>query len=201
MSETAELTPLEAARVLAKARDYDEDLRARTGGLTWMIWGFVSAGIFLTYSLASVSGGEGWAMGFLWLPWVVAGIVAMNALWRSAALSSRRIATFDPKGFWLRFLLITAGYGALLYVLRPDTPAKALIFMGLGWAATMALGYLPRMRGPRAGWLGLVVPGLLVALGVAILLAGLPIAVEGWACIAAAGGIPFLGGLWQTRWG
>lgn len=47
MNET--LTPQEAARVLTKARSWEDALEGRTAGITWMIWGIATPGIFVTY--------------------------------------------------------------------------------------------------------------------------------------------------------
>jgi hypothetical protein len=87
------MTPRDALRALDSLPRYEEALTARTGGLTFMLWGFVNAGIFLTYAAASdwVDAHEAyWLMSVLWMPWVAGGIAASGALWRSHAVTLRR---------------------------------------------------------------------------------------------------------------
>lgn len=84
------LTPQQAAQALADIAVHEEGLHARAGALTGVVWGLVSAGIFVTYGL-SVTSGElpGWAFSVLWVPWTLVGILASVALWHMLALSRR----------------------------------------------------------------------------------------------------------------
>lgn len=198
MTETTEMSPLEAARVLAQARDYEADLRTRTGGITWMLWGLVSCGIFLSYAFVSVLGAGGFWMNFLWVPWVLAGILAMNALWRSAALSMPAIRTMRWKHFWIRFAAISAAYFVLLWFMPITGPAQALVFMGLSWLAMGVLGFLRSTTpaGPR--WVCSTVGLLTAGIGGLLILLHPGIEVEGTLSIVASGAIPFVAGLYQT---
>ncbi|MEA3200704.1 MAG: hypothetical protein QOE90_2132 [Thermoplasmata archaeon] len=199
MTETAEMSPLDAARVLAKARDYEEDLRARTAGITWMIWGFATCGIFLTYGFFSVADAQGWWTSFLWAPWIAAGILATNALWRSASLAMPSLRTLDARSFWLRFALITLAYTLLLFFVHVTGPAQALVFMGVSYGAMTLLGFMSPRR--RIQPLGFVVGLLTGGIGLALILAAPGIEVESVVSIAASGLVPFAAGLYQTHRG
>lgn len=197
MTET-EMSPLEAAAALAKARTYEDDLRCRTSGLTWMIWGLVTPGIFLSYAFAAVVGADGPLVSFLWAPWIAAGVLATSALWRSVALSTSSLRGIAWRAFWLRFALVTLAYAVVLRVFPIDRPSAALLLVGLTWTAMGALGlWRPRPGVATSGvaiWAGLLTAGL----GLALVLARLPIEVEGTVSIVASGAIPFGAGLWQT---
>lgn len=86
----------EAATLIGRMEGYEDGLRRRTEGITWMIWALVFAGIAMSY----------WVMGLLsppgtpdaaailpdrglitpWIGWVIAGGLAIGAIWRGAAL-------------------------------------------------------------------------------------------------------------------
>lgn len=56
MSETAPgkgFSLQSALQALEQATRYEEPLRHRTEGVTWMLWGVVAVGIFLSYDLAA----------------------------------------------------------------------------------------------------------------------------------------------------
>lgn len=200
MTETADMTPLEAARVLSAARDYESDLRTRTNGLTWMIWGLVTPGLFLTYAFAAVAGvPPGWWWSVLWVPWVGAGILTSSALWRSAALTMPSLRTLGWRAFAVRFVLITAAYTALFFVAPIRGPEGGLLVVGLTWVAMSFLGY---MRASRHGMLvALVAGGATAAVGLALLALKLPIEVGGTIAFFAAGAIPLSAGFYQTMRG
>lgn len=87
------MTPTQAAEVLRDLEVHEQRLDRRTGGLTTMLWGLVSAGIFLTYNAAAawIEAHEvHWLFSLLWMPWVAAGIGITNALWANLSLSLRR---------------------------------------------------------------------------------------------------------------
>ena len=90
MADSPALTPQQAAQALADIARLEEGLHARAGALTGVVWGLVSAGIFVTYGLAAQSGAVAHTlMPFLWLPWTLVGILLTVALWHLLALSRR----------------------------------------------------------------------------------------------------------------
>lgn len=191
---TESLTPEEAARVLATAARYEDSLQRRTEGLTWMIWGLATPGIFVTYAFASVLAGPGWWMGLLWVPWVVGGVLATSALWRSAALASPRLHAAQVPGAWLRGALWAAAVSAVFFVLRPDGPEIPLILVGALWAG---MGILDVWRSSTAGRIAALTAGLpLVALGAAFAVFDAPIEVTGTVGMVLPGVLPFAVGSW-----
>lgn len=84
----------EAAESIRSLQGFDEGLRRKVEGATWIIWGLVFGGIGMTYGAAELydqltylsgsTGGFAQALApFLWLPWTVGAAAATVALWRS----------------------------------------------------------------------------------------------------------------------
>lgn len=204
------LTPLGATRELARAARYEDALRQRTEGLTWMIWGFVTPGIFLSYALAGATYQEDfplWAQ-FLFAPWVVAGVLATYVLWSSAQLVAPRLKEGEPKARWasLGWILaivlvwIVAWYG----VPRINEPTLFLLWLGTVWTVFGAINiYRCSVRGRYVSifvGLGTLVSALLLAF---LLPQNPEPAYMGyvWATAVAvvAGGLfPLLGGAYQA---
>lgn len=191
---TDTLTPDEAARMLTQASRYEDALLRRTEGITWMIWGLATPGIFVTYAFASVLAGAGWWMALLWIPWVAAGVLATAALWRSAALSSPRLRAAQAPGAWVRGALWVAAVSALFHVLRPDGPEIPLLLVGAMWAG---MGILDVWRSSATARIGALVAGLpLVVAGAALAAFDAPIEVSGTLGMVLPGVLPFAVGLW-----
>lgn len=194
MTET--LTPQEAAAALARANRWEDRLAHRTEGISWMIWGLVSAGVWTTLQAASSLPLTALGFASTWIAWLLAGTAMTYALWRSAALT--KPATIRPAPWWthlVKALLVGGGLLLLHYVVEPTTPAFAVAFIGLLW---IGLALLTRRWSPLGRRAALAI-GLLILLGGVLI----PYALAGMQAmmLAAAlvtGSIPLLGGFWQT---
>lgn len=115
MATNPAMTPQEAAAVLRDVGHYEERLTNRANGLTLMIWGLASAGIFLTYGTADPyleNMDLSWMYALLWLPWVAAGLLASRGVWSGHALTLRRSdepGTGAMMGSVALFFVIAAG--------------------------------------------------------------------------------------------
>lgn len=195
MSETV-LTPHEAARAVAEASRYEDALRQHTEGITWIIWGIATPGIFMTYAFAGVLGGSGWWMALLWIPWVAMGIGGTVTLWRTAALAAPALQTQKDGAFWLRFLIFSAAISALFAVLRPNGPELPLVIVGAMW---MGMGIVNVWSSTRRARFAAIFAGApLFASGVGLSLLSAPIEVAGTVAFVVSGLSPFLVGLWHA---
>lgn len=217
MVEHAAPQPLDARsawRTIQEASAYEEPLRRRTEGITWMVWGIITSAIFLSYDVfashfhsfdhtTGIETHAPWFIDILWVYWVLVGATLTWAIWRSAALAVP-IAPHRPAGLKVTFFWILAGAAgwALVLILIPNlhphlTPALAL---GIMW---LTLGALNLQRATPLG------RRVLITIGFAILLAGVavqPLAPApggdlfalNTARLLVAALPPFLGGLWQT---
>lgn len=200
MNET--LTPQEAARVLSKAQSWETALENRTAGITWMIWGIVSPGIFVTYAFASalaeLEGIErGSWMGFLWMPWVAMGIVATAALWRTAALSVPKLgAAKEGRRILWTMLALGTGLSIALALAQPDSGTTPLGGLGAMW---LLAGVLNVFRGGReARVVTMTVGTILLATALVMTLTAAPLEVSGTVSMIAAAVVPFGAGLWHV---
>lgn len=194
MNET--MTPQEAALAIARANRWEDRIVHRTEGMTWMIWGIVTAGIWVTLTAMSRGPMAIVPMTLSWSVWVLAGFALTYSLWRSAALTRPDAIHTAP---WWTYLAKVAGIAlaiaSLHFVIQPTTPAYPLAMMGFLWI-TMAL--LSR-RWSRLGKVtALGIGGSVVFGGLA-----LPFLATGMEAMmltaALVGGIiPVAGGFWQT---
>lgn len=200
MSET--LTPQDAVRALSKAQSWEDALRSRTAGLTWMVWGLATPATFVTYAFVAVLSEleglrvPGWAWSLLWVPWVGMGVVATVALWRSAALAvpgldaprdRRRAMVGGIVGSILLF-------GAFL-LLQPPSAVLPLGAIGAMWMLMALANVWNADREGRA--VGVVVGGTLVAAAAAMALLRAPVEVSSVLSILVSGVVPFAAGLWH----
>lgn len=194
MNET--LTPQDAALAIARANQWEDRIIHRTEGMTWMVWGLVTAGIWVTLTAMSRGPQAILPMTLSWTVWVVAGFGLTYALWRSAALTRPDVIRTAP---WWTYLVKVAGIAlaiaSLNFVMQPTTPAYPLALMGFLW---IALALLSR-RWSRLGKI------TALAIGAAVIIGGLalPYLVGGMEemMLAAAligGIIPTVGGFYQT---
>jgi hypothetical protein len=198
MNET--LTPAEAARVLAEASTYESSLRERTQGISWMIWGLVSAGIWMTYGYAALAAPDlGWGYSLLWMPWIVAGGAATGALWRSAALSRPALRRTPTWKMWAQYAVGVVFFTALFLVVPPSGPEFPLVAIGAFWAF---LGLANPFRMSRLGVRISVLVGTSCALvGGLLLLSPLGIGAREAIATVVAGGVPLASGLYETTRG
>lgn len=219
------LSPSRALDEVGQALRLDSSLRSRTEGLTWIVWGLVSAGTFLTFEAVTslyygdtpFTNGTGfdeqrapWWTGGLWVPWLLVGILTTYALWHSAALSSRDVAKRSPRHFlvlvgWI--VAVAAGWFLAVLVI-PDANVATFPAIGIG-TAWILLGATNLYRGTRLGRIVATTIGACIFL-VAIVMAATMSphastdrsgAIVGHVAALVTGIIPFAGGLWQTMRG
>lgn len=143
-----------------EARELTEEIRRleglhgafdrRTRGITWMIWGLILPGIYLSYSYAGATMLAGARLPVLlfltlWIPWVALGVLVTGALWRSAGLLIRgaRPVWNGLKAFLVFVGVTVSAYLAYhfleLYKLFSLVgPSVMLMLVGLG---TLVLGF------------------------------------------------------------
>lgn len=208
-----DLAPDEALAEIDETLDRQAALRSRTEGLTWMIWGLVTAGWTLSYDAIAWIGrpdAPAWAFDLAWLPWILAGGLVTTALWRTAALTDPRLEDERPAGplvvaGWTAFVIATwtllyfGVVGGLGFPGTADT--MGLIVLGIAWAS---FGWLRPVRLTDRGSRVSVIVGLvLLAAGLLTAFAlgnGHPSANAIATPIATVvgGGAPLAGGLWQA---
>lgn len=200
-SMTETLTPHEAATLLRDASRYEESLRQRTEGLTWMVWGLATPAIFMTYGFAAVIGGSGWWMGLLWIPWVAAAGLTVHALWRSAALSSVHVErrSKSMRKYWTIFAVYVVLFTGLFWLVPPTGPEFPLTVVGAIW---VAMGLLNVWRSSETGRMVAVAAGTPLALAGGLLWAfHAPMELSSMVSFVLSGVAPMGAGLWQTRRG
>lgn len=200
----------DAVNAIATAARFEEPLRQRTEGLTWMIMAFIGPGIFLSYAFMGVAVPDAPALveAFLWLPWVATGVATTIVLWNSAALTSPGLARHTPSGWavtlgWLAALAV-AWAGVLWLLPDLNEPTFFLLWIGTAWAVFGAVNlYKNSARGRRFS----------VAIGVTIFLVGVALAltVPGESnadylaattvASVASGLVPLVAGFWQATRG
>lgn len=107
-SNSPAFSPQDAVTTLRDLGQAETRLTARTAGLSLMLWGILVSGLF--FSIYALGAGldmnvSHWVGPGIWLAFVLAGIVATNALWRSHALSVQ--VGFRPWRIWLHGIAIT----------------------------------------------------------------------------------------------
>jgi hypothetical protein len=160
----APLSPQQAAQALADIAGYEEGLSARVGGLTGMVWGLVSAAIFVTYGTAPDL--PMWLMPFLWVPWTAVGIAITTAAWRLHAITLRPHGVKGGRswvwsvGFTAFFLVALLG----MHFLPMGNSAFPYMVVVNGLAAFVIVVAISRRRGRFTG-LPVLVAGVLMVAG------------------------------------
>lgn len=171
------MTGEQALREILRIEGRTKPLLQRTVGLTWMVWAVISGGIFVSYEAIGIASPPSlvtWiALGSVWLPWVLLGIVATSVLWRSLALvmpskseggvSATIVATAT-------FLAVTIGGLALVIVANLPINGAAFAMIAIGVAAVLVggSGLTTDSRAERTFWtvggVGLAVVALAIDL-------------------------------------
>jgi len=157
------LTPEQAAREVLRIEQRTGSIVQRTVGMTWMIWGFVNGGIFVTYeAIGLAQPSRLWAtIGFAsaWLPWVVLGSVGTLFLWRT--LLDLTLPSSEGGARWVTataaatFLVLTLGGFAVVTLANLPVPASAWVMfaVGVGAAVVGGSGLTTSARSERRMWL------------------------------------------------
>lgn len=229
MGQNTETETFDAEQALAtidETLDRQAALRSRTEGLTWMIWGLVTAGWKLSYdAIAWIARPDGVPedvvpiltripefspLTLVPLPWVLAGGLVTYALWQTAALTEPALEEDRPAGAWLTtgwsvFVIVlwaTLFFGLVVPFEFPGTAdTMSLIVLGITWST---FGWVRPIhltdRGRRVSvWIGLALlaTGLVSAFAIGVdNPSGNAIATP--IATLVGGGAPLLGGLWQT---
>lgn len=225
MTETATATTSrreDALQAIQSGLRFEDSLRSRTEGLTWIVWGFATSAIFLSYqALNPLFYGprapfrstdilerqvSPWWAGGVWVTWILLGALTTYALWRSAALGAptralRRPSSVLVSAAFVAFLF--AGWGmALLVAPGRNYDVYPLLGMGTAW---LLLGALNVYRATRVGRQTLLGIGSGVFLSAVLVATLLPTDWEiPWTATAGLWSalvslvFPIAGGLWQT---
>lgn len=151
-ARAADLTPEQAAAMVASVAAYEEAMTERTFGLSLMVWGVLVVGVFyMVYAVAAggPSGLPPWLGLLACLVPVGAGILLTNALWRSRALGVG--AGFRPWRIWVQALAIAAVAIAVLFWVDGVALHSTDSSISLAITATLLLGYLS-LRTLNAPW-------------------------------------------------
>ncbi|MBW3582577.1 MAG: hypothetical protein KY455_05700 [Euryarchaeota archaeon] len=194
MSET--FTPMQAAKTFAEARRWEDSLVRRTEGLTWMVWGMVTAGIFGTLGLLvfleipPVLVVAGWSV------WAMAGLALTFVIWRTAALLGRN--EFRPIGWkvYVTKVLVLASVVLFLhFVVRPESIIVPMLLVGIIWGTVALFGRRLSLAGRIVSLVSsLVILGMAIALDSVVL----PMTQAMFVGVSLMAGIPFLAGLYQA---
>ena len=193
MNET--LTPEQAATTLAEATRWQDALVQRTEGISWMVWGAVTAGLIMTMGAVGVAELPDWLLFASWPPWVVLGYAMTHVLWHTARLTRPDIKAPSLWSYLVKSLIVVGVVLILHFLIQPEGMAGPLGLIGVGWLAVALLTPRLSARGRRVG----LATGALIVLAAAALTL-LPLTMMGGMLIAAAvtGTLPTLAGLYQA---
>lgn len=207
------MVPAAAWATIREAAAFEEPLRRRTEGVTWMVWGLVTAAIFATYDALSPAFHEfdhetgvettaPWYIDALWVYWVLAGALVTWALWRTVALATP--VESPPAGKRVTLTWVAAGAlgWALALVVLPwlHTHLVPVVAIGVAW---LTVGAVNLQRSSPLGRRVLVVVGVVVVTAAVLLDLAAPtpggdLTLLNAGRLLAAGLPPLLGGLWQA---
>lgn len=212
------LTLQRAVETIDRANRFEEPLRRRTEGVTWMVWGLVTMGLALganhfnlwTYESGLQHRFSQVALLALWgLAWLGLGLALSAAVWRIAGIAAPGIGPTARRSALASAGALAVGIGVLagLAVLaglgqRPLPWSAQMLPIGAAWWVA-GVANLRRMTPlGRRVTMAIGVTIALLAVASALLVGpgyGRGTGSEAWMAIAAVtGGVPFLGGLWQT---
>jgi hypothetical protein len=189
--------PLTRDQALSALRDlegFEEGLTARVGALTGMVWGVVSAGIFVSYGLATQGDIHNWLMLFLWLPWAAAGTAITSAVWKLHAVTLRGPKAKGRSWVWSCFFAVFFAMALLVLHLTGGVHVMAFPYMLVvnGLVAFILVGIASRKRGRLTAGPLLAAGVLMVASAFALSAAGITGAAMSFAS-AAVVGVAFVG--------
>lgn len=195
-----ELSAAEAVATIDRVSALEEPLRRRTEGVTWVVWGLVTATFLATQAaLGDAVPWEVWLL--VWLPaWLGVGVLGTEMVWRIASLTASTLAP-DARRTGVAFLLgamaLTAIMTAVYPFSGPDYVPQLVTLLVLPWAFLAAVQWRRLTDAGRT--LTLVLAVVILGLGVPTTL-GFGALSYGSALLVAlvAGGVPFVAGTWWT---
>jgi hypothetical protein len=195
--EHPEFSPQDATRTLLATPTFEDLAKMRVEGLTWMLWGFVLAGIHVTYGFVSTAyEPSDLVRVMLWIPWVLGGFAASRAGWRAAAVTlPLEAAGSRTANAFLAALALSGVVGVSALLLAPSSvgPLAGMLTVSIAAIGLSRLDILTPAGRRVALALGLVG----VAAASAGMAAGLPS--SGRVLVGAGLGVVwFIGGMWES---
>lgn len=190
-ADAGDLSPQEAIEKIDRVDQLHHALEQRTSGVTWMVWGIASAAIFVTYSYVGVVV-DAYAtqmralFPFLWIPWVLLGLLVTRSLWRSAGLVVPiQQRSLDRQGILLGLLFVGLISAGLLGVQALGWPLlePAVALVGVG-AATGLMGILGLTATSRFERRGAMIAGTLLVVVALVTTALVPADGTGYAWLS-----------------
>lgn len=196
-----------AVKTIQRWETLETGLQLRTEGITSIVWGLVTAGLFVSYMCAGVIVVEAWWFDVLWVPWIAAGVAATMLIWRSAHLTAKKQF---PRTSWAIFFWIFCTWLAtwtvawtVFFLTRSQIhllePGFATLVLGLVSAIVPSI---PTARFSAPSRRMNLVVGVL-ALAAVLVMAVVPYASDDYAYLVQTlagvvliGGGWFLGGAW-----
>lgn len=198
MAHEAALSARQAAQALQDLEYSEESLSTRVGSLTGMVWGIVSAAIFVTYGLAVAGDAPHLVFPFLWAPWTAAGIATSTALWKVHALALRKpMDRAESRAWGLGMTLLFGAALVALYVLK-GVGAFALMTAVNGACAFVIVAMINRHKGTKFLGAPIVLAGVLMLAASAYLwMTELPVLQDALLAAGVCGLGFFLSGLYS----
>jgi hypothetical protein len=191
MNET--LTPTDAARIFADAKQWDKQLQHRTEGISWMVWGLAVGSYATGLPFLAQLNIPFPFMFFSWVPWIGGAALINYALWRSASLTQHDIPRPSAWSYAWKTLIVLVLLLLLHFVVKPMTMAIPVATIGIAW---IAMASIVRWYSPEGRRLGYII-GSIVVLG-GLLIGFLPMLTGMMVGTAIVGLVPLLAGLYHT---
>ncbi len=213
MSSQEGLSTEEALATIERATGYEEPLRRRTEGVTWILWGLVTAGIALGFGSVQeffrTDEAPSWYYALNLVGWVAVGALATLAVWRIAgyqAASLQRHGRRSMLGGVLWLPIVYVVWGALV-VLGFGLQEAAMIPLAIGGAWTL-LGAFNLFKATETGRRSLLIIGFSILAAATVFAlwsqtqpSRVTFASSNALIVLAGGGIPFVVGLYQSMRG
>lgn len=199
-----------ALRTIQDLEGLEMGLYQRTEGVTWMVWGLVTAGLYASFGMARGASATmaDWTQ-FLWAPWIAAGVTATIVLWKTAHLAAHRIPVGPHRYrsmlyFVVYFLVFWVGFFLYHRWGVGNLREPGLIMGLLALAPSLVVFVTPATTNARR--MVVAVSVVVVAAAVALAFRTYPSADDAYAVQTVAGAVCvgggwFLGGLWLTTKG
>jgi hypothetical protein len=181
------LTVRSALQTISKLEGLEIGLFQRTEGITNIVWGLVTAGMFFAYfALGAMypTRSDYWGP-ILWMPWIAAGVLSTMAVWRSAHLAAQMPTDSKQnaqRGFrYMAVFTLVMFLGFVVFgVFLSDADLRLKepgYMMGLMSLAILLVASLTRGRATLAARRGHVVVGVLGLLSTVVLAFAAPTAI------------------------